>query len=89
MRIAEIMVNTEYNGGNKRFFLYVDMDEEKIRGAYNQEMIDNSINQFINENYSSLIKPYLVQKDGENNKKWTDQTAIADVKSKFQKMYFQ
>lgn len=89
MRIAEIMVNNEYNAGNKRFFAYVDMDDEKIRGAFNQEMIDNSIDQFINENYNSLIKPYLVQKDADSKKKWTDQTAVSDVKARMQKVYFQ
>ena len=65
------------------------MDEEKVRGGFSQEMIENSIDQFINENYNSLIKPYLVQKDADSKKKWTDQTAIADVKARMQKVYFQ
>jgi len=82
MRIAEIMVNNEYNKGNKRFFLYVDMDEEKIRGNYNQEMMVTASNEYIYENYNELVKPYLVQRGDDNKKAYTEATAMAEVRRK-------
>ena len=80
MRIAEIMVNTEYAAGNKRFYVYVDMDEEKIRGKFSPELMQSAIDQYINENHSELLKPYLVQKDKAGKKKYTEQTAKDEIK---------
>jgi hypothetical protein len=87
MRIAEIMVNTQYFNGNTRFFVYVDMDEEKIRGNMGDEMIEDAVDKYINENYNELTKPYLVQKSG-NKKKYTADTARAEIKQQLIKHYF-
>jgi SOS response regulatory protein OraA/RecX len=88
MRIAEIMVNNQYFAGNNRFFVYVDMDEEKIRGGINDELIEQAVEQYINENYSELTKPLLLQKDAKNKKKHTDVTAKAAVKKQIIHQYF-
>jgi hypothetical protein len=88
MRIAEIMVNNEYNAGNKRFFVYIDMDEEKIRGKYSQEMIDNAVDQYIAEFYSELLRPYLVRKDSKNKKMYDENKARAEVKARLSAQYF-
>ena len=87
MRIAEIIVNEEYEAGNKRFFLYVDLDENKIRGGFNDAMFDAAVEQYISENYRPLIKPYLVQKGIDNKKKHTEQTAKDEVKRRLVAMY--
>lgn len=87
MRIAEIMVNTQYFNGNNRFFVYVDMDEEKIRGNIADEMIEDAVDKFINENYNELMKPYLVQKDG-TKKKYNEATARSEIKQQLIKHYF-
>jgi hypothetical protein len=88
MRIAEIMVNNEYNAGNKRFFVYIDMDEEKIRGKYSQEMIDNAVDQYIAEFYSELLRPYLVRKDANNKKMYDENKARSEVKARLIGQYF-
>lgn len=88
MRIAEIMVNTQYFAGNNRFFVYVDMDEEKIRGNISDQMIEEAVEHYINENYSELTKPLLVQKDAKNKKKYTDVTAKQAVKKQLISQYF-
>jgi hypothetical protein len=88
MRIAELMVNDQYFQGNNRFFVYVDMDEEKIRGSINDEMIDKAVEQYINENYSDLMKPYLVQRDPKNKKKYDGSRAKIEVKKKLIHQYF-
>jgi len=88
MRIAEIIVNEEYFKGNNRFFLYVDMDEEKIRGNYNDEMIEYAIEQYVNENHSDLTKAMMVQKDAKNKKKYTEATAKIAIKKRLIHQYF-
>jgi hypothetical protein len=87
MRIAEIMVNNEYARGNSIFFLYVDMDESKIRGNINDELREEALNQYINENYNALLKPFLVQRDG-TKKKHTTETAIKEIKQRLTSAYF-
>jgi hypothetical protein len=82
LRIAELIVNKKYDEGDKRYFLYVDLDEMKIRGNYTAEDLDEAIEQFISENYSALTKPYLVMKVEGNQKKYNEQTARQEVKRK-------
>jgi hypothetical protein len=88
MRIAELIVNNEYHKGNNRFFLYVDMDEEKVRGELNDEMIEYGLGSYINEDYNSLLKPYLVQKEN-GKKKHTSETAYQELKNRLKAQYFQ
>jgi hypothetical protein len=88
LRIAEIMVNNEYHRGNNRFFLYVDMDEMKIRGEFKDELVSEGIDQYINEEYNALLKPYLVQREG-GKKKYNDETAKKEVHSRLKTAYFQ
>jgi hypothetical protein len=87
MRIAEIMVNNEYARGNSRFFVYVDMDESKIRGNISDDLREEALSQYINENYNALLKPFLVQRDG-NKKKFTADTAIKEIKQRLTSAYF-
>ena len=87
MRIAEIMVNNEYARGNNRYFLYVDMDESKIRGNISDELREEALNQYINENYNALLKPFLVQRNG-TKKKHTTETAIKEIKQRLTSAYF-
>jgi hypothetical protein len=68
MKIAENMVNNEYMKGNKRFFVYVDMDEEKIRGDFSREIYEQGVDDYIDERYTQLVKPYLVQVDKKGKK---------------------
>jgi hypothetical protein len=88
LRIAEIMVNNEYHRGNNRFFLYVDMDEMKIRGNFSSDLMNQGMEQYINENYNELLKPYLVQREG-GKKKYTDETAKSEEKKRLTSYYFQ
>jgi len=82
MRIAEILVNEQYLSGNKRFFVYIDMDEEKIRGTYTRESIESAIDFFIAENYQKLTKGLMVQKNEKGKKLYNDATARAEIKKR-------
>ena len=87
MRIGEIIVNNQYHKGNIRFFLYVDMDEEKIRGELTDDMISEALNQYINEKHNEILKPYLVQRDS-GKKKYTVESAHEEVKNRLRTTYF-
>lgn len=88
LRLGEIIVNNEYHKNNNRFFLYVDMDEMKIRGDFSDEVRDEAIDQYINENHSELLKQYLVQKE-QGKKKYTDESAKQEVSSRLISYYFE
>lgn len=49
-QIAEQLVNFQYKNGNKRFFVWVDKDENKIRGAFNKPMFERAIIDYLEEN---------------------------------------
>jgi len=87
LRIAEIMVNNEYHRGKMRFFVWVDLDELKINGEITEELINESLDQYINEKHSELIKPFLTQMDGKK-KKYNQQTATEAVKQRLKDYYF-
>jgi len=87
LKIAEHMVNSQYSQGNKRFFVYVDLEEEKIRGDFNKEVYEQAVDDYINESYRELVKPYLVQVDGKGKKVYDINTAKAKVKERIMGTY--
>lgn len=87
MRIAEIIIDHEYSNGNIRFFLYVDMDEQKIHGEFSDEVRDMAIDTFIYENYHKLVKPLLLQRSA-GKKKYTEQQAKDAVHANIIRDYF-
>ena len=70
-----------------KYILYVDMDESKIRGNISDDLREEALNQYINENYNSILKPYLVQRNG-TKKKHTTETAITEIKQRLISAYF-
>lgn len=87
MRIAEILIDNEYSAGNIRFFVYVNMDEEKIHGEFSDEARDAAINHYIYENYNNLMRPLLLQKES-GKKKYKEEVAKQMVHDKIVKTYF-
>lgn len=86
--IAETLVDRQYKN-NMRYHLYIDIDDEKIRGKISKEMIDDAINIFIEENYKKTITPLLQQYDTiSNKKKYTAATAYDKVKQDILTKYF-
>ena len=87
MKIAENMVNNEYLSGNKRFFVYVDMDEEKIRGDFSREIFELGVDDYINEKHRELVKPYLIQVDAKGKKLYDMNSARSKVKERIMTTY--
>ena len=44
--IVESMVNKRYYDGDTRFYLYVDVDEEKIYGNYDEELFNHAVDEY-------------------------------------------
>jgi len=87
MKIAEYMVNNEYSKGNKRFYVYIDMDEAKIRGDFSKEVYEQAVNDYLDKEYRQLIKPYLNQVDGKGKKLHNPNTAREKVKERIMLTY--
>lgn len=92
LMIAESIVANRYNSGDKRYYVYVDVDDSKIlsaKGAFTKEEIDAAIEDYISKNHTSLIKPLLNKYDLRTGKKiHTPTTAIEAVRKDLRNKYF-
>jgi hypothetical protein len=82
LSIAEIIINNRYEKGDKYFFLYADIDEEKIYGSFTNEEFEFAVNQYIQNNYTNLISPLLKARDEKGRKVHTPQSAMGDCKKR-------
>lgn len=80
LKVAENIVNNKYNGGDQRFFLYVDIDTEKILGDITPEMMTEAIDDFVSLNHNSVVKPYKNKRDAKGKKIHTPESAILEAK---------
>ena len=87
-KIAQLMVDFQYNSGNQRFFVWVDKEDKKIRGAYSRKMFDKAIMDYLEEN-QGLVKKEVNRIDylNGNKKKYTPSQALDVVKAKLYKEY--
>ena len=82
------MVNKEYFDGNKRFFVYVDTEEEKIMGQFSPKMLKDAIDEFVSLNYNRVVKPQLNKRDGRGNVIADPSKVIRSVKDRLFKQYY-
>ena len=82
LSIAELIINKQYENGNKHFFLYVDIDDEKVYGAFTTAQYEEAVNSFIQMNYSQIISPMLNARNEQGKKIHTPQTAIQEYRKK-------
>ena len=86
-KIAQLMVDFQYNTGNKRFFVWIDKEDKKIRGAYSRKMFDKAIMEYLEEN-ASLVKKEINRTDYITGKKKYEPTqALNVVKARLYKEY--
>lgn len=86
--MVESIVNKKYYDGDNRFYLYIDIDEEKIYGNYTQSDIDEAINEYCSMNYREVIKPYVNKRDSRGKKLFTNESALTEVKKILKQSYF-
>ena len=82
LRIVEMLVNTEYSNGNKRFYQYINLDEMKLMGFIDHKKLDAILDEYILANQRKLIKPYLSLRDERNKPKHTLEDAKKLVKTR-------
>lgn len=82
LSIAESIINTKNEQGDKHFFCYADIDEEKVYGAFTKQDFENAVNHFIQQNYTQIINPLLKARDERGKPIHNPQSAIAEVKKR-------
>jgi len=87
LRLVEMLVNSEYTNGNKRFYQYINLDEMKLMGFIDQKKLDVVLEEFIMANQRRLIKPYLSLRDDRNKPKHTMDEAKNLVKARLLQDY--
>lgn len=89
LQVAESIVEKKHNDGDKRFYLFVDIDENKINGKFDDEDIEYAIQDYVSKNHSALIKPLLTKIDLKTGKKiHTPQTALQHIIQDLKKRLF-
>ena len=87
LKIAEILVNHKYYNGDERYYLYVDIDSEKILGNVSKKDLDFAIEEYISKYYKKIVTPLLNQMGMDGKKKYTPEIAIKEIKSKIYKNF--
>jgi hypothetical protein len=82
LSIAEIIINKKNEDGNRHFFLFADIDEEKIYGAFTNADFDYAVQKYISDNYTQLISPLLKARDERGKKVHSTQSAMNEIKKR-------
>lgn len=89
LQIAESIVDKKYQEGDKRYYLFIDIDDSKINGKFNNADIDYAIQDYVSKNHTALIKPLMTKIDLKTGKKiYTPQTALQFIIKDLRKKYF-
>ena len=86
--IVENLVNNQYFNGNNRYFVYVDLDDEKIRGKITPDMQLAAIDEYLSKHFNTVVKPAINKKSLEDGKKVDRKTAIESVRERIRVQYF-
>lgn len=89
LQIAESIVDKKYQEGDKRYYLFVDIDDSKINGKFDNADIEYAIQDYVSKNHTSLIKPLMTKIDLKTGKKiYNPQTALQFIIKDLRKKYF-
>jgi len=89
LTIAEAIVSKKFDDGDERYYLYIDIDNNKIYGDFDEKDIDYAIQEYVSQNDRSLLAPLLKKIDIETGKKiYTPQTALKHLLTNLKKKYF-
>lgn len=88
MSIAESLVNARYASGDHRFFVYVDVDNSKILGAFTKDEAAQAIVDHIGDYYQTIVKKISNKIDTKGNRIYTKETALQAAIDDFMKSYF-
>ena len=88
LKLVENYVNNEYHTyDNKRFFCYVDIEDEKIKGV-DRKKFETIVEQYLADNYKRIISPMLQRRDlGKGAKVHTPESAVKEQKNRIMSYY--
>jgi hypothetical protein len=87
LSLVETIVNNEYTNGNKRFYMYANMDEMEFMGKLDPKKLDMAMTQYIEAHYRKLITPMLQVKMNNGKPKYSSDTAIKEQINRMKKLY--
>jgi ribosomal protein L30/L7E len=88
LQIAENLVNKKYFEGDVRYFVYVDVENMKIRGKITKSEAEDGIHQYVTERYTRLINPMLQLRDKKGKKIYNEEGALKASNERLMKVYF-
>lgn len=89
LKIAESIVDFQYENGNERFYCYVDIEWSKIKGNITKEMALRGVEDYMTHNYSKVVTPESRRVDLNGNKVYSSVAeASAEVKNRLLNKYF-
>lgn len=88
LKIAEAMVNSKYFAGNERYFQYVDIENMCLMGKVDEKEFEAACRKYIEENYRRLVTPMLSVRFGNNERKFTADTAVKKLIADYKSMYY-
>jgi hypothetical protein len=89
LQIAEYIINKRYFEGDTRYFVYVDVENMKIRGKFSKMEAEDGIHQYITERYARIISPMLQLRDKKGKRIYNEESALKAANEKLMKQYFQ
>lgn len=86
--LAELIVDHQYMSGNKRYFCFVDVEDEKIRGNVTEAMKREAIEDYIEANFRALVKSKIGTKVRGGNYRHTEDSARKFAYKRINDYYF-
>lgn len=87
-KIAENLVNAQFDQGNEYFSVEVLISERQIVGEFTEDDRTMAIDDYIYLHYTKLINPYLNRINREGIKQHTEATALQAERQRIEQTYF-
>lgn len=88
LKIAEIIIKKQYDGGNHRYYLFVDFDNEKVHASLPESVIHEAINDYVSQYYNEVVSPYVNKRTLSGEKIYTEQQAFLEARKEIYQNYF-
>jgi hypothetical protein len=88
LNMAESIVNAEFQEGNERYYLFVDLDDIKIKGNIKPKVREDVLDYYLSRNYNRIVRPRLQEMDSKGMRKYSTETALKFEKDRLIKAYF-
>jgi hypothetical protein len=87
MKLVENYVDKEYDNGNKRIYVYVDVEDEKIKNI-DKKKFEKIVEEYIIQNQKTLITPLMKNRSiFQNSKNLTPEQALKAQKDRIINYY--